>query len=204
MRTLENHRPISRIFLFMLSLMLWNCSSSADLILPATEDTPLSLKSGKISKPLDKTDVIEPYYIFNDHTLILKTNQGNEIGTLYIYTDSEKGNIFVSVTTIEGWKMKNIQLFIGDKNNLPVNGSKKLMLKKFNVTESFETPTNTYLYEFNSGSEPEYAVVFRSEVEFTDADSQVTKTEIASTGDTDLNIKNSYGFYFIYSKMAGG
>ena len=85
-----------------------------------------------------------------------------------------------------------------------MNGSKKLMLKKFNVTESFETPTNTYLYEFNSGSEPEYAVVFRSEVEFTDADNQVTKTEIASTGDTDLNIKNSYGFYFIYSKMAGG
>ena len=32
-----------------------------------------------------------------------------------IYTDSEKGNIFVSVTTTEGWKMKNIQLFIGDK-----------------------------------------------------------------------------------------
>lgn len=200
MKTLNFHQPVCRIFLFMLTLMLWNCSSSADLILPANEDAQLKLKSGEISKSSDKADQIQPYYEFNQRSFDLILGS-DIIGEFSIYTTSDKGNIFVSVTTNAGWIMKSVNLFIGDVNNLPINGSGKLMLKKFSINEVLQT--NTYIYEFNSGTEPEYAVVFRSEVELIDADQQVINSGTVWVGDTNLGVKGSNGLYFIYAKRPG-
>jgi len=201
MKTVNAYRPLCRIFLFMLTLMLWNCSSSADLILPANEDNPLKLKSGKMNQSADKTEEIQPTYTFNEKEVELKNSQKEVIGLFVMYTESSTGNIFVEVTTTGGWVMNDIQLYIGEKNNIPSKGSVKLNYEWYNLNEALNPAQSTYLYEYVTGALQEYAIVFRSDVDLLDSNGQVIQSDVAWANDNNQKFKGNY--YFTYTRLAG-
>lgn len=193
--------PINRIFLFMLALVLWNCSSSADLVLPATEDAPLKLKSGKMNQSVDKTEEIQPSYTFNKKEVELKNSQKDVIGSFVIYTESSTGNILIQVTTTGGWVMNDIQLYIGEKNNIPSKGNVKLTYEWYTLNDLLNPAQPTYSYEYVTGTLQEYAIVFRSDVDLLDLNGQVTQSDVAWANDNNQKFKGIY--YFTYTRLAG-
>lgn len=119
--------PISRMFLFMLALVLWNCSSSADLILPANEDVSMKLKSGKITSE---------EYVCNPQSAPLLTKKKQPIGIVNLVTDMY-GDILVSVSTKNGWTIQNIEFYAGAIDEIPLDSDGNPSPESFSQTISF-------------------------------------------------------------------
>lgn len=124
----------------MLTLMLWNCSSSADLILPAAEDAPLKLKSGKITTE---------EYICNPQSAPLITEQNHTIGIVNLSTASN-GDMLISVSVKNGWRMKNIHLYIGAIEMIPKDSEGNPSLDLFTQTASFDSGQTDYSVSLTS------------------------------------------------------
>ena len=124
----------------MLALVLWNCSSSADLILPATEDAPLKLKSGKINTE---------EYVCNPQSAPLLTEQNHAIGIVNLSTEGN-GDMLISVSVKNGWRMKNIQLYVGAIELIPKDSEGNPSLDLFTQTASFDPRQTDYAVSLTS------------------------------------------------------
>ncbi len=190
--------PISRMFLFMLALVLWNCSSSADLILLATEDAPLKLKSGVINLTDDP-----PEYTFNPQYSDLIAGQFYNAGIVKIETNQD-GDFIVSVTTDNGWMLKDIQIYGGLITDLPVNKNGLPLIGKFPVNVRFSRYQNTFSDKiiFHGDTPPVVIVVHANVVQLNES-GKVIRTDAAWIAGQRFVENGSWASYFIYEIMPG-
>ena len=97
--------------------------------------------------------------------------------------------------------MNDIQLYIGEKNNIPSKGNVKLTYEWYTLNDLLNPAQTTYSYEYVTGTLQEYAIVFRSDVDLLDSNGQVTQSDVAWANYNNQKFKGIY--YFTYTRLAG-
>lgn len=181
--------PISRMFLFMFTIVLWNCSSSADLILPANEDVSMKLKSGKITSE---------EYVCNPQSVPLISAQNHSLGSVNLITDMY-GAILISISVKNGWNINNIQLYAG--NELSGEFTQNVTLDPGEVTYStYYSPILFYSFDGKAYS----VIAIRAELTKNNKSKRITQTEEVWIAGQKASPEQSWETYYLYERIPCG
>jgi len=200
----SNHicKKTVRTFLVYLGLALSACTQqSADFVNTSPEEIPVSLNSESISSA---------EYICNPVSTSLVVRQNNNVGVVNLSVNPCSGNIIVSLTTEDGWNLKNIYLFIGAKELLPLDQSGNPLVENFPAKYDLSTHQSTFSCECsnngaNTGNEnPSYTVAIYSIVDKLDKNERLVKSEEAWAEGIRFVKNSNWATYFDYPLMPCG
>lgn len=130
---------LSGMFLIALLTVASSCSKSPDMVISSAPKA-VKLKAAQINAS----------YVCNPQSSPLVSKQKEIGGAVDICVIPASGNILVSVTANSGWSLKSIQMFAGNKENIPLTGKDTPALEDFPVSVNFPTPEVSYSYEFST------------------------------------------------------
>lgn len=122
-----------------LAFSISSCSKSPDMITSSAPKTA-KLKSAQVTAD----------YVCNPQSSPLVSKQKVSGGTINICVIPGSGNIAVSVTVNDGWSLKKVQMFAGNKEDVPLAGNDYPAYEDFPVNVSFPTTETSYSYEFRT------------------------------------------------------
>lgn len=178
----------------ILVLTFSSCTQSADLLATSPKDSPVYLKSGKLATA---------EYICNPQSASLLTKENHTIGTVDMLTTLDTRNIQVSVSVKKGWTITNIQIFVGDYSNLPVDENGTPQPEKFPLNVSFPQNQTVYSYESEPPTSEYQVVAIHSELKKLNKNGRVLQSEEAWISGTQFN-NISWATYYTYRLMPCG
>jgi hypothetical protein len=189
------------IFFIILVLTFSSCTQSADLMATSPEDSPVYLKSAKLTTA---------EYPCNPKSVPFIDGQNNTAGVVDLSVNPDNGNILVSVSTQNNWAFKGIQIFIGSQAEFPVNNGGNLQMGNFPVNMRFSGYRTTFGYELvvnaNSVSTDDegraYIVVaVHADIDQLDANGRVLQSESAWMDGTRITTRRSWAAWYRYYLM---
>lgn len=181
-------------------LTLTSCNQAADLVISPLNESQLVLKSGQISSETTN----EPNYFFNPKSYNFTAGQHYMIGDIKIVTDRE-GDFWVTVSTTDGWKLKNIQMYVGPFSDLPLNKNGLPMIGNFPVNTDFSAYQDSYSYKFiNKGGTAFPVIVVHANAVQINESGKILKSEAAWIEGERFVEKGSWASYNTYPLMPGG
>ncbi|OFX51293.1 MAG: hypothetical protein A2066_18065 [Bacteroidetes bacterium GWB2_41_8] len=182
-------------FLFALVVIVSSCSKTEDLAV-AQDDQNLMLKSATILNPVITYSVINGICGIQEQALI--AGQNYTAGNVVVSTTPE-GKLLISVSTQGGWALTGVQLYVGAKEQLPVNKSGNPVPGNFPVNTSFSTFQSAVSYEFNIADFSScFVVALHANVSKLDEIGQVIQSETSWAAGTKFVTKGSWATYFEY------
>jgi len=126
----------------------------------------------------------------------LITQKDKDIGDLTVVNDEEY--LYVTYTLTNDWYVKNIKMFVGDVNDLPMNHGGNPVVGHFPIKEHFASGTTTFTYTFNVSELPDCLViaVFSSNEKIVNG-VKVDSGSAWSYG-TEFSAKKRWGWYSEY------
>lgn len=127
---------------FAISAIAISCRKSEEIIAPQIiEEEATSSILGTL------TGVLNPVSFCAYKTVPLCAGQNINIGTVTVKTGSD-GNIYVTYKTKSNWYLKELHLFAGQFNNLPVSGGGNPIPGQYPYHKYFSSPYNVQEYTF--------------------------------------------------------
>ncbi|NQX76216.1 hypothetical protein [Gilvibacter sp.] len=119
----------------------------------------------------------------------IMAGQDTIAGKLFILADSD--NIYVTYTTISNWVIDETHLFIGHRDDIPVNGSGNPRIGHFPYSASHYNDTNEVVYTIPKSAVPDcFTLAAHSVVSKIDSNGNTVVTETAWTEGTKIGGSN--------------
>jgi len=135
-------------FLLIALSIASSCSRSEEIVAPTDKEQASKLKSAVI--------VNSNNIVCNEKTSALINKNQESAGTVKISTilpgpnNTNGGNIVVSVYLNEKWIIKSIQMFVGNKEDMPMASNDYPIFEIFPVNVNFSYPETSFSYEFST------------------------------------------------------
>lgn len=198
--SIKTFMKISWVLLIALTLFVSSCAKTDEQVI-SDNNTALSLKSAVvITPPVISLSVVNGTCGVQNQALI--AGQNYTAGNVSVSTTNDN-KLYVTVTTQNGWALKTIHLFVGDKINLPVNKSGNPVPGNFPFNNSFSTYQSVVSYEFNlSDFNSSFVVALHAEVDKLDPAGQVLQSETAWADGTRFVLKGNWATYLNYTVVS--
>lgn len=185
------------VLLIVLALMVSSCAKTDEQTV-SEDNAALNLKSATvITPPVLSFAVVNGSCGIQDQALV--AGQNYLAGNVSVST-SHDNKLYVTVTTHNGWALKAIHLFAGDKVNLPVNKSGHPVPGNFPSNNSFSAYQSVVSYEFNLADfNSSFVVALHAEVAKLDPIGQVLQSETAWAAGTKFVLKGNWATYLNYT-----
>lgn len=196
-KSIKTIMKISWLLLIALTLFVNSCTKTEEQTV-SEDKAALSLKSASVvAPPVISFAVVNGTCGVQDQALI--AGQNYTAGNVSVST-SYDNKLYVTVTTQNGWAIKAVHLFAGDKINLPVNKSGNPVPGNFPFNNTFSTYQSVVSYEFNlSDFSSSFVVALHAEVDKLDPIGQVLQSETAWAAGTRFVLKGNWATYLNYT-----
>lgn len=179
-------------------MLLFSSCTKTDELAVSDDNAALSLKSAVVvTPPVISLEEVNGSCGVQNQALI--AGQNYTAGNVSVSTSSDN-KLYVTVTTQNGWALKTIHLFVGDKVNLPVNKSGNPVPGNFPFINTFSTYKTVVSYEFNLADfNSSLVVALHAEVDKLDPSAQVLQSETAWAAGTRFVLKGNWATYLNYT-----
>lgn len=199
-KSIKSFQKTTWALLIALAIMVSSCAKTEEQTVGEDQAAAVSLKSAVIITPpvLSFTLVNGSCGVQNQS---LVAGQNYVAGNVTVSTTNDN-KLYVTVTTQDGWALKAIHLFVGDKANLPVNKSGNPVPGNFPTNSSFSTYQSVVSYEFNLADfGSSFVVALHAEADKLDPIGQVLQSETAWAAGTRFVLKGNWATYVNYTVM---
>lgn len=188
-------------WLIALAIMISSCAKTDEQTVGEDQAAALSLKSAVIvNPPVISFTLLNGSCGIQNQSLV--AGQNYVAGNVSVSTTNDN-KLYVTVTTQDGWALKTIHLFVGDKVNLPVNKSGNPVPGNFPTNNTFSTYQTVVSYEFNLADfSSSFVVAVHAEVDKLDPVGQVLQSETAWAAGTRFVLKGNWATYINYTVAA--